>query len=40
MEADDWFLANIQHYGYYRVNYDNENWARLIQQLVDNHSVS
>ncbi|XP_030841204.1 aminopeptidase N-like [Strongylocentrotus purpuratus] len=39
MEADDWFLANIQHYGYYRVNYDNENWARLIQQLVDNHLV-
>ena len=39
MVADDWFLANIQQNGFYRVNYDNENWARLSQQLVDNHLV-
>ncbi|XP_030848825.1 aminopeptidase N-like [Strongylocentrotus purpuratus] len=36
---NDWFLANIQQYGFYRVNYDDENWARLSQQLVDSHVV-
>ncbi|XP_041459849.1 aminopeptidase N-like isoform X2 [Lytechinus variegatus] len=39
MAADDWYLANIQQFGFYRVNYDNENWARLSQQLVQNHTV-
>nr|XP_054751967.1 aminopeptidase N-like isoform X2 [Lytechinus pictus] len=39
MAADDWYLANIQQFGFYRVNYDNENWARLSQQLVQDHTV-
>lgn len=25
--------------GFYRVNYDAENWARIGKQLLDNHSV-
>ncbi|KAL5019590.1 hypothetical protein ScPMuIL_002482 [Solemya velum] len=36
---DKWILANIQQYGYYRVNYDTNNWRQLIRQLLDNHTV-
>ncbi|XP_063963335.1 aminopeptidase N-like [Lytechinus pictus] len=39
MVADDWFLVNIKQYGYYRVNYDDDNWARLSQQLMDDHTA-
>ncbi|XP_030856224.1 aminopeptidase N isoform X2 [Strongylocentrotus purpuratus] len=39
MGADDWYLANIQQFGFFRVNYDDENWARLSQQLVQQHEV-
>ncbi|XP_041082703.1 aminopeptidase N-like [Polyodon spathula] len=34
--STDWVLANINCSGYYRVNYDIENWNRLLQQLQDN----
>jgi aminopeptidase N len=34
----NWIIGNIQHSGYYRVNYDLNNWNLLIQQLRDNHS--
>ncbi|XP_058855208.1 aminopeptidase N-like isoform X2 [Acipenser ruthenus] len=34
--STDWVLANINCTGYYRVNYDTENWDRLLQQLQDN----
>lgn len=30
---DDWVIANLQQTGYYRVNYDQENWDSLIEQL-------
>lgn len=29
----NWFIVNIQQTGYYRVNYDAENWNRIIEQL-------
>ncbi|XP_047452435.1 aminopeptidase N-like isoform X2 [Mugil cephalus] len=32
----DWILANVNCTGYYRVNYDAENWARLLTQLETN----
>lgn len=41
MKTDtDWVLANLNMSGYYRVNYDLENWHRLITQLDANHEVS
>ncbi|XP_017334522.1 aminopeptidase N [Ictalurus punctatus] len=33
----EWVLANLNVSGYYRVNYDNENWQRLLDQLTTNH---
>lgn len=30
---DNWFIVNLQQTGYYRVNYDTENWIRIIEQL-------
>ncbi|XP_051740471.1 alanyl (membrane) aminopeptidase b, tandem duplicate 1 [Ctenopharyngodon idella] len=33
INANEWVLANINVTGYYRVNYDNENWERLLSVL-------
>ncbi|CAH2274213.1 aminopeptidase N [Pelobates cultripes] len=33
----EWLLANINVTGYYRVNYDEGNWNKLIAQLGTNH---
>lgn len=37
--SSDWILANLNMTGYYRVNYDQENWKRIIQQLRKDHTV-
>uniref|UniRef100_A0A3B4ZIV6 Aminopeptidase n=1 Tax=Stegastes partitus TaxID=144197 RepID=A0A3B4ZIV6_9TELE len=29
----EWILANVNSFGYYRVNYNLENWQRLLHQL-------
>jgi hypothetical protein len=29
----DWVIGNIKHSGFYRVNYDLNNWNLLIKQL-------
>lgn len=34
---DKWVIFNVQETGYYRVNYDAENWNLIIQQLKENH---
>ncbi|XP_069101890.1 uncharacterized protein [Argopecten irradians] len=39
MQDGDWFLANVQQYGFYRVNYDSDNWAALTSQLKTDHKV-
>ncbi|KAM3870028.1 alanyl (membrane) aminopeptidase-like b [Diretmus argenteus] len=38
-KAGEWILANINCTGYYRVNYNPENWERLLTQLEMNPSV-
>ena len=30
---ENWVIGNLKHSGFYRVNYDNENWNLLIAQL-------
>uniref|UniRef100_A0A8C5M0R5 Aminopeptidase n=1 Tax=Leptobrachium leishanense TaxID=445787 RepID=A0A8C5M0R5_9ANUR len=36
---NEWLLANINVTGYYRVNYDEGNWNKLIAQLGSDHLV-
>jgi len=31
-------IVNLQEVGYYRVNYDTDNWKLIIKQLLSNHS--
>uniref|UniRef100_A0A674C3U1 Aminopeptidase n=1 Tax=Salmo trutta TaxID=8032 RepID=A0A674C3U1_SALTR len=37
--GSEWVLANLNVSGYYRVNYDTDNWERLINQLTADHTV-
>nr|XP_046235241.1 thyrotropin-releasing hormone-degrading ectoenzyme-like isoform X1 [Scatophagus argus] len=39
MDDKTWLLGNINQTGYYRVNYDLQNWKLLIQQLHTNHQI-
>lgn len=39
MDDHSWLLGNINQTGYFRVNYDLQNWKLLIHQLHDNHQV-
>lgn len=34
----DWLVANVEQMGYYRVNYDAQNWQLIIKQLTDDHT--
>ncbi len=36
---DKWIYGNINYMGCFRVNYDNQNWYRLIDQLKSDYSV-
>uniref|UniRef100_A0A3Q3EQ01 Aminopeptidase n=1 Tax=Labrus bergylta TaxID=56723 RepID=A0A3Q3EQ01_9LABR len=36
-KEDDWLVANIKMKGFYRVNYDLENWERLLSKLSSKH---
>jgi aminopeptidase N len=31
-------IVNLQEVGYYRVNYDTDNWKLITKQLLSNHS--
>lgn len=33
------YVLNIQQYGYYRVNYDNDNWIAIGKALKSNHKI-
>ncbi|XDV53211.1 hypothetical protein PO909_021777 [Leuciscus waleckii] len=37
--GNEWVLVNLNITGYYRVNYDTENWERLLNQLTEKHEV-
>ncbi|XP_026099240.1 aminopeptidase N-like [Carassius auratus] len=38
-DKDEWLLANVNCTGFFRVNYDEENWNKLRMQLERNHHV-
>ncbi|EFN66070.1 Aminopeptidase N, partial [Camponotus floridanus] len=33
LEKDQWIILNLQQTGYYRVNYDTENWRKIALYL-------
>ncbi|XP_022084589.1 aminopeptidase N-like [Acanthaster planci] len=37
--ADDWYLANFLQTGYYFVDYDEENWLRIVEQAERDPNV-
>lgn len=38
-DEDTWIIGNVQQVGYYRVNYDTQNWELLFSQLMENHEA-
>lgn len=38
-KEDQWVLANVNLVGYYRVNYDEGNWIKLLNALRNSHLV-
>ena len=40
MPAGKWLIGNVDYMGFYRTNYDEEMWIRLIDQLKRDHKVS
>ena len=38
--SSGWIKANVGQIGYYRVNYEKENWRALYDQLSLDHRVS
>ncbi|XP_067212668.1 aminopeptidase Q-like isoform X2 [Linepithema humile] len=39
INSNDWVLVNIKQIGYYRVNYDTENWLKLARYLNSDNYV-
>ncbi|XP_026149798.1 aminopeptidase Ey-like isoform X2 [Mastacembelus armatus] len=39
LNTTGWLLANIDMKGFYRVNYDSENWERLLAKLSSSHQA-
>lgn len=38
--TNGWVLGNYRNFGFYRVNYDDDTWQQLHNQLLANHLVS
>lgn len=38
-DGNGWIKGNIGQTGFYRVNYDDNNWNILVTQLKHNHKV-
>lgn len=39
IQEKEWIIGNIKHAGFYRVNYDQNNWDLLIDQLNTNYDL-
>ena len=39
VSSPSWLLLNLNVSGYFRVNYNQENWDQLLNQLSTNHQV-
>lgn len=39
IDENSFILANLDLAGFYRVNYDEENWNKIIKQLDSNTEV-
>lgn len=39
MKTSETLVANLQLTGYYRVNYDQGNWERILDTLNTSHTV-
>ncbi|NXA05031.1 AMPN Aminopeptidase, partial [Sapayoa aenigma] len=39
VDSPNWLLLNLNVSGYFRVNYNQENWDQLLSQLSTNHEV-
>lgn len=39
VESNEWLIFNKQATGYYRLNYDNANWALISNALKENHAL-
>lgn len=37
-DSNQWMIVNTQQVGYYRVNYDIDNWKLIVNQLLTNHT--
>lgn len=37
-DTSDWYIANVKRAGFYRVNYDTDNWNKLIDQLKTDYN--
>jgi hypothetical protein len=36
-QPDQWIISNVNLQGFYRVNYDLQNWNLIVSQLLDDH---
>ena len=36
-DSNTWIIGNLKHSGFYRVNYDENNWRLLSNQLLTDH---
>lgn len=36
---NEWFIGNVKHSGFYRVNYDDNNWKLLLEQMNNDHTL-
>lgn len=37
--TDMWIIGNVDYMGFYRTNYDESLWVKLIEQLKRDHTV-